>query len=118
MKKTIFLALAAAGFIFSCSTPTQKASGNYSGQYTYNSSIHQNISAAVTETSSSTVSITFTGSGISTLTISGISAISNGNDVALTKSGFAEALSGAVSGNELSISYSFMSGAVTYVGNK
>src|SRR5688572_13559766 len=118
MKKMVWVVLVVAAVGFSCATPAQKATGNYNGQFTQNASVFYNISAAVTETNSSTVSVTFSGTGISTQTISGITAISDGDGVALTKTGFTDALSGAVDGNQLSISYSYMSGAITYVGTK
>jgi hypothetical protein len=117
MKKNIFLLL---GFfcMISCVPPAEKISGNYNGQYTYNTSISNGVTAAVVKETDNTVTINFSGGGISPLTISGISITSNNQSFALTKTGFAESVSGAVDNNQLSVSYGFMSGAMTYVGTK
>jgi hypothetical protein len=109
--------------ISSCAVtpPAEKISGNYTGQYTYNASVTNGVTATVTEVNDNTCNISFSGSGISPLTISniGITANSNNTSYALTKTGMTESMSGAVDeNNQLSVSYSFMSGAMTFVGNK
>lgn len=98
--------------------PADQIGGNYTGQYTINTSIHNNVIASVTKQNDNSVNIYFSGSGISPLTISNISVVANDNSFALTKTGMTEAMSGAVSNGELSISYSYLGGAVSFVGTK
>ncbi len=108
--------------LLSCATPelpaSEKISGNYTGQYTFNASIHNNVVASVTKVNDNSVNINFSGSGISPLSINDVSVVANNDSYALTKTVMTGAMSGAVQNNELSVSYSYIGGAVSFVGNK
>ena|SRR5688572_14363623 len=121
MKKYLFL-FASVLLISSCAVdpPPVDINGNYTGQYTYNASVTNGVTATVTKTSESSCNISFSGSGISPMNITGISITPNSNNTsfALSKTGMTEAMSGAVENGELSVSYSFMGGAMSFVGNK
>jgi len=123
MKKITFILFVLLFVLVSCAPtvvvpPADQISGNYTGQYTFNASINNGVIAAVTKVNDNSVTINFSGSGISPLTISNISIVANDNSFALTKTGMTEAMSGAVSDGELSVSYSYIGGAVSFVGNK
>lgn len=102
--------------ITACAPPAERISGEYTGLYTYNATIVDGVSASVTKVDDNEVNITFSHPGISTLAINNISVTVSGNEFALVKTGLFDVVSGAVNNNELTVSYSFIGGAVTFVG--
>src|SRR5688572_27843599 len=120
----MLLIIAGVMIISSCAVPVIPADqiqGNYTGQYAYNASITNAVTAAVTKVNNNTCNIQFSGSGISPLTISNISITANSDNTnfALSKTGgMGESMSGAVQNGELSVSYGFIGGAMTFVGTK
>ncbi len=117
MKKTYLLAMIAVAFIVSCA-PSETISGTYHGQYTNNVLILPNATATITKVDANTINLTLSESSISPVTIQNIHVTADGNSFALVKTGFIDVLSGAVEGNELSISYSYLGGVITFVGTK
>lgn len=118
MKVKFLLGILTIALVTACQTPSQKCSGTYNGQYTNNALILTGINTAVVAESDDKVSVTFDAGSGTSITVSGISVSTNGNDFTLIKTELFGAFSGAVSGNELNVGYSYIGGAITFVGTK
>jgi hypothetical protein len=117
LKKFPFFILGLV-FISSCLSPAEKVSGTYNGLYTNNALILSNTNATVTRVDDKTINLSLTESSISPFNISGISVSEDNANFVLLKLGLIENLSGAVQGNQLTISYTYLGGAVTFTGTK
>ena len=104
--------------IASCQTPAQKCQGTYNGQYTNNATILTGINTTVTADGDKTVSVTFNAGSGAAVTVSGINVTEGSGSLALTKTEMFGAFSGAVDGNELNVGYSYIGGAISFVGTK
>lgn len=105
-------------FISSCLSPAEKVSGGYHGLYTNNALILSNTTATVTRVDDKTIQVSFSEASISPFTINGITVSEDNTNFVLVKVGLIENLSGAVQGNQLTISYTYLGGAVTFVGTR
>jgi hypothetical protein len=119
MKIQLITAFIGIALMASCLAPSEKISGNYHGQYTNNALILMDAHATITKVDQNTINLTLSHSSISPVTIEGINVTEgDNNSFALVKTDFINVLSGAVEGNELSISYSYLGGVITFVGTK
>lgn len=127
MKKIrAILVLASIAVLASCAKPSEKAAGTYNGNYTIGSTYS---GTAVVATSGDNVNMTLT---IPSLFVSaagtGITATASGDNVALTYTsasttdGDITAISGTLTGNNLSFSFTYRAGGFpisgTFAGSK